>query len=90
MPKKEDWAKQVYHLFVIRNKKRDKLIEYLKEHNIQTAISLPKLKAYKYLNQDSEDFFANKNDINLLSLPIGEHINFDETKKIVNTIKKFV
>jgi len=94
LPKKEDWAKQVYHLFVIRNKKRDKLIEYLKEHNIQTGIhypiSLPKLKAYKYLNQDSEDFFANKNDINLLSLPIGEHINFDETKKIVNTIKKFV
>ena len=94
LPKKEDWAQHVYHLFVIRNKKRDELRDYLIKNNIQTGIhypiSLPKLKAYNYLKQDKDDFFANQNDGNLLSLPIGEHIRVDEAKKVVNTIKDFV
>ena len=93
LPKKEDWAKQVYHLFVIRNKKRDKLMMHLKENGIQTGIhyplALPKLKAYKYLNQGNENFFANKSDINLLSLPIGEHIQNNQIEFIVKSIKNF-
>ena len=68
-------------------------MNFLKKNSIQTGIhypiSLPKLKAYKYLNQDKEDFFANKNDVNLLSLPIGEHLKLDEIQTIINTIKKF-
>lgn len=94
LPKREDWAKQVYHLYVIRNKKRNELMNFLKKNSIQTGIhypiSLPKLKAYKYLNQDSEDFFANKNDENLLSLPIGEHLKLNEIQTIINSIKKFI
>lgn len=93
LPKKEDWAKQVYHLFVIRNKKRDKLMMHLKENGIQTGIhyplALPKLKAYNYLNQGNENFFANKSDINLLSLPIGEHIQNNQIEFIVKSIKNF-
>jgi dTDP-4-amino-4,6-dideoxygalactose transaminase len=93
LPKKEDWAKQVYHLFVIRNKKRDKLMMHLKENGIQTGIhyplALPKLKAYNYLNQGNENFFANKSDIDLLSLPIGEHIQNNQIEFIVKSIKNF-
>ena len=93
LPKREKWAKQVYHLFVIRTKERDKLQKYLKENGIQTGIhypiSLPKLKAYKYLNQDKENFFANMVDSELLSLPIGEHLSEDDLKKVVNAIKGF-
>jgi dTDP-4-amino-4,6-dideoxygalactose transaminase len=93
LPKKEDWAKQVYHLFVIRNKKRDKLMMHLKENGIQTGIhyplALPKLKAYNYLNQANENFFANKSDIDLLSLPIGEHIQNNQIEFIVKCIKNF-
>lgn len=93
LPKKEDWAKQVYHLFVIRTKKRKQLQLYLKENAIQTAVhyplSLPKLKAYEYINQSSEDFIANTNDEQLLSLPIGEHLDIKDAKKVVKTIKNF-
>ena len=78
LPKKEDWAKQVYHLFVIRVKKRDALQKYLKENNISSGIhypiSLPKLKAYDYIGQSDESFFANRSDGELLSLPIGDHL----------------
>ena len=91
LPKRENWAKQVYHLFVIRTKKRDELQEYLKENGIQSGvhypISLPKLQAYDYTGQASEDFFANKSDVELLSLPIGEHLTLDDIKKVIKQIK---
>ena len=55
-------AKQVFHIYVIRCKKRDELQKYLKEKHISTGIhypiSLPKLEAYNYLGQFDEDFFA--------------------------------
>jgi dTDP-4-amino-4,6-dideoxygalactose transaminase len=93
LPRREDWAKQVYHLLVIRTKKRNKLQKYLNKNGIQTGIhypiSLPKLKAYKYLKQDKEGFFANKVDSELLSLPIGEHLSEDDLKKVVDAIKGF-
>ncbi len=93
LPKRETWAKQAYHLFVIRAKNRDKLQQYLKNNDIQTGIhypiALPKLKAYKYLHQDKEDFFANRYDEELLSLPMGEHLEKDELEKIAEAIRGF-
>lgn len=93
LPKKEDWAKQVYHLFVIQTKKRDELKQYLKDNGIQTGIhypiSLAKLKAYDYLGQRNEEFFANKSDKELLSLPIGEHLNHHDLEQITTKIKEF-
>jgi dTDP-4-amino-4,6-dideoxygalactose transaminase len=91
LPKREAWAKQVYHLFVIRTKKRARLQKYLKEHNISSGIhypiSLPKLGAYA--NQAEEKLFANNSDSELLSLPIGEHLNENDLKFITDKIKAF-
>ena len=82
----------VYHLFVIRNKNRDKLKQYLQDNNIQSGIhyptALPKLEAYKYYTQDCSDFFACNIDSELLSLPIGEHLNYKEVKAVVDIINK--
>lgn len=93
LPKRETWAKQVYHLFVIRTKNRDQLQEYLKENKISSGvhypISLPKLKAYKYADQANECFFANTCDGELLSLPIGDHLSDYDLKKIITTIISF-
>tara|TARA_Y100000996_G_C22549301_1_gene653117 strand:+ start:1182 stop:2276 length:1095 start_codon:yes stop_codon:yes gene_type:complete len=93
LPKKEDWAKQVYHLFVIRAKRRDDLKKHLEKNNIQTGIhypiALPKLTAYHYLNQSKENFFANKSDTSLLSLPIGEHVLHNEVELIAKIINEF-
>jgi dTDP-4-amino-4,6-dideoxygalactose transaminase len=93
LPIKQDWAKQAYHLFVIRTQRRDKLQAYLLQNNIQTGvhypISLPKLKAYRYIGQDNEQMFANTSDTSLLSLPIGEHLSNKEIEKVVFIIKSF-
>jgi dTDP-4-amino-4,6-dideoxygalactose transaminase len=93
LPKREDWATQVYHLFVIRTRKRDELQKYLKENGISSGvhypISLPKLKAYEYTKQFSEVFFANVGDDELLSLPIGSHLYENDLINIVKTLKDF-
>ena len=94
LPKREDWAKQVYHLFVIRIDNRDELQNYLKDNGVSSGIhypiALPKLKAYNYTGQSSEDFFANSSDDKLLSLPIGEHLDIKDLEKVVYYIKKFI
>ena len=82
LPERKSWAKQVYHLFVIRCQNRDEVQNKLKEKGISSGIhypiALPKLEAFKYLNQSDEKGFAWKNDINLLSLPIGDHLEIED------------
>lgn len=93
LPTKKDWAKQVYHLFVIRTDERNKLNEYLKEKNIQTGVHYPtaltKLKAYKYLSQEDEKTNSNLNDGKLLSLPLGEHLNKEDIIYVCNALKSY-
>ncbi|MEM7381021.1 MAG: DegT/DnrJ/EryC1/StrS family aminotransferase [Bacteroidota bacterium] len=93
LPMREDWARQVYHLFVIRTDQREELKAYLQEKQIQTGIhypiALPKLEAYKYTGQEAEDFFANRTDGMLLSLPIGEHMSLEDAEEVVQAIKSY-
>jgi len=93
LPKREPWARQVYHLFVVRVTDRDRLKDYLKEKHIQTGIhypiALPKLEAYGYTQQETDDFFANKTDVELLSLPIGEHMTLSDAEEVVYAIRKY-
>ncbi len=93
LPKRESWAKQVYHLFVIRTRNRDELKQYLNDKNIQTGIhypiALPKLKAYEYLKQYEENMFANKADKTLLSLPMGEHLEEKALESVVNELNAY-
>ena len=94
LPKKENWAKQAYHLFVVRTKKRNALKKYLSNNNIETGIhypiALPKLNAYEYLNQGKENLFANRSDKTLLSLPIGEHLTKKDLNNVILRVKKFL
>tara|TARA_B100000780_G_C21125273_1_gene456400 strand:- start:1140 stop:2240 length:1101 start_codon:yes stop_codon:yes gene_type:complete len=86
LPSRKEWAKQVYHLFVIRSDSRDSLQKSLKEEGIATGIhypiALPKLKAFEYLNQSKEEGFAWKSDNTLLSLPIGDHLDVEDLIKV--------
>ena len=93
VPNKEEWAKHVYHLFVVRTQNRDKLKSQLNSMDIQTGIhypiSLPKLKAYKYY-QGLDTLTANRIDKELLSLPIGDHLGPDEINEVIHAIKRIM
>ena len=90
LPVKQDWAKQVYHLFVIRHSNRDQIQAVLKESGVQTGIhypiALPKLEAYKGHGQENESGFSWVSDNFLLSLPIGEHLSIQDVNAVVISI----
>jgi dTDP-4-amino-4,6-dideoxygalactose transaminase len=93
LPKVENWANSVFHLYVIRTEKRDELSKYLNENDIQTGIhypiALPNLQAYKYVTQDTSYMKAVKYDKQLLSLPMGDHLTSDDADKVVWAVREF-
>lgn len=86
-------GRHAFHLFVIRTDARDALQAFLAEREIQTGIhypiALPKLQAYDYLGQGDADFFANRTDTTLLSLPIGEHLSLEDARVVVEAVRAF-
>lgn len=92
LPIRRPWAKQVYHLFVVRHNNRDIFMEGLNKNNIQTGIhypiALPNLEAYKHLNQNSSCPVATALDKNLVSLPIGDHLSPEDVSFVVEEILK--
>jgi len=90
LPVRKKWARQVYHLFVIRTPNRDKLKENLAEMGIQTGVhypvALPLLEAFEHVKQAHENIFANQSDKELLSLPIGSHVDYEDVENIVDRI----
>ncbi|KAA3607006.1 MAG: DegT/DnrJ/EryC1/StrS family aminotransferase [Calditrichaeota bacterium] len=94
LPKEMEYARHVYHLFVIRSKKRDELQSFLNENGIQSGIHYPialhNLNAYKYLGHKPEDFpNANKFTGEILSLPIFPEMTEEQIQFVAQTIKNF-
>lgn len=93
LPQRKEWARQVYHLFVVRTDRRDALKAFLADKEIETGIhypiALPKLKAYAYLGAPDGNAFYNQADATLLSLPIGEHLSTDDAEKVAGAVREF-
>jgi len=93
LPQQKEWARQVYHLFVVRVKRREELKTFLAERQIETGVhypvALPKLSAYSYLGTPDRNAFYNQIDSTLLSLPIGEHLTLEKAGVVASVIRKF-
>jgi len=94
LPNEMDNIKHVYHLFVIRTKKRDKLRHFLDNNQIQTGIHYPipchLQKAYDYLNYKIGDFpITEKLSDEIISLPMSEQLKEEEIKYVSGKIKEF-
>ena len=93
LPVAEKWAEPVYHLFVIQTKERDQLREYLKRNDIETGLhypkSIPKLVAFEDYHAADKDPIYNQIDSELLSLPIGEHLDENDLEEVVKRIHEY-
>jgi len=94
LPNEMPGAKHVYHLFVIRSRKREELAKYLAEKQIYTGIHYPipchLQKAYANLNYRAGDFpISEKHADEILSLPMSEQLKEEEVKFVSDTIKEF-
>lgn len=93
LPQRAEWARQVYHLFVIRCEARDELREFLTERSIITGIHYPMavsmMPAYATMGQVEESMCASRDSARLLSLPIGDHMNTKACDFVCETIKEY-
>jgi len=92
LPKIEKGCVPVYHLFIIKCEKRDKLKKYLEENNIGVGIHYPicisELKCYEnYFEETFQN--AEENSKNILSLPIFPDLKENEIKNVCDLIKHF-
>lgn len=92
-PLEMEYAKHVYHLYVIEIEKREELYLRLKKNEISTAIHYPLplhlQQAYSYLGYKKGDFPVSEACTErLLSLPMFPELTEDEIKKIAEIIEK--
>ncbi|WP_299229640.1 DegT/DnrJ/EryC1/StrS family aminotransferase [Sulfurihydrogenibium sp.] len=92
LPKVREDSNHVWHLFVIRTEKRDKLQKYLLDKGIHTLIHYPipphKQIAYKEWNDRSYPI-TEKISREVLSLPISGVLTLEEAEKIVKLVNEF-
>ncbi len=93
-PVTTDDREHVYHLYVIRNERRDELARALARSGIQTVINypvaLPFLPAYSRLQHKPEDFpHSWSNQSRILSLPIYPEMSDTNQERVVEAIVDF-
>jgi dTDP-4-amino-4,6-dideoxygalactose transaminase len=91
LPFVPEWADPVWHLFVVRHQERNNFQDYLFSSGVSTLIHYPipphLQKAYGDLNKGSGSFpLAELMANELLSLPIGPHLNSLDAKAIVEKV----
>ncbi len=92
LPLVVDKSSHVWHLFVIRTRKRDLLQLYLKKNGIETIIHYPipphKQEAY-YKWNNLEYPVTDQIHKEVLSLPIGSHLEQTQVFKVANVINSW-
>lgn len=96
LPRVRPGADSSWHQFVVhvKDKKRNQLMEYLKEREIGTIIHYPipphLSEAYSYLGKRRGDYpIAEKNADEVLSLPMYNGMTYDEQTIVIEAINSF-
>ena len=94
LPYTDEKASHVFHIYLVRTKKRNELQQYLLEHNIGTLIHYPipphLQKAYANLGFTKGDFpIAEELAATSLSLPLWPGIKQEQVKYVCDIIQRF-
>ena len=91
LPTVHDRTVPVWHLFVVRHRFRDELQQKLTEAGIGSVIHYPipphKQQAYSTLNLAESDFpLASKMAREVISLPMGPHLDADALQTVIEEV----
>jgi dTDP-4-amino-4,6-dideoxygalactose transaminase len=94
LPKIAENATSVFHIYLVRTKRRDELAAYLAENGIGTVIHYPipphLQEAYSELGYKKGDFpIAEEIAETCLSLPLHQEMTKEDIIYVIETIKKF-
>jgi dTDP-4-amino-4,6-dideoxygalactose transaminase len=85
-------AEAVWHLFVIRHPERDRLQAYLQEHHIGSLIHYPIPPHRQSAYQEMQHYalpIAEQIHNEVLSLPIGPHLNYEAQMRVIEALNDF-
>jgi dTDP-4-amino-4,6-dideoxygalactose transaminase len=91
LPRKRESCTHVYHLYVVRVKKRDELLQHLKQNDIAAAIHYPMpVHLQPAYNQGLKLPVTEKITKEILSLPMYPELSEGEVQKIIDAVKEFL
>lgn len=89
LPLEKEWAKSVYHLFVVKSKNRDQLMEKLAKKGIQSQIHYPIPAHMQPIYNDGANLKTTEKVCDeILSLPIYPELETSSIDIIVDSILK--
>ncbi|MFX1383355.1 MAG: DegT/DnrJ/EryC1/StrS family aminotransferase [Promethearchaeota archaeon] len=92
-PLEKEYSKHIYHLYVIKSKRRDKLKNFLDKNKVQTYIHYPIPVHMQAAYADYRDIyklpFTEKICNEILSLPMHPWLTEEEIHSVTELIKKF-
>lgn len=94
IPIRRPAVKHVYHLYIVRVKKRDELLAYLNQNGIEAKIHYPipvhLQKAAQHLGYRRGDFPICEEDCkNVITLPAHQHLTDDELDYTIEQVQSF-
>jgi dTDP-4-amino-4,6-dideoxygalactose transaminase len=94
LPYEPPHVKSVYHLYVIRTRRRDELLQYLKEQNIEAGIHYPVplhlQPVYRNLGYARGAFPETEQAAGeILSLPLYPELTQAQMERVVETMREF-
>jgi dTDP-3-amino-2,3,6-trideoxy-4-keto-D-glucose/dTDP-3-amino-3,4,6-trideoxy-alpha-D-glucose/dTDP-2,6-dideoxy-D-kanosamine transaminase len=94
IPKRRPGVRHVYHLYIIRVKKRDELLAYLNGKGIEAKVHYPipvhLQEAAQYLGYKEGDFPVSEDHARaVITLPAHQHITSEEIQYTIDNIRQF-
>lgn len=94
IPKRCVSVRQVFHLYMVRAKNRDKLLQYCVDRRIEAKvhypIPLPYQKCAQHLGYNKGDFPKTERDCSsIITFPAHQHLTNEEIQYVINTVKEF-
>ena len=94
-PYEPSWSRAVFHLYVVRTKDREGMMDFLKNEGIATGIHYPiplhMQKAYDNLSYAPGDFpVSERVAAEIVSLPMFPQLTTEQQAKVAKEVKRFV
>ena len=95
VPIEKEWAKHVYHLYIIRSEKRDALQKFLKEKGIASEVYYPlpphlSVPCKKFGYKEGDFPHAEKASKETLALPLYPELTWSQQDEVIAAVRAFV
>lgn len=94
IPKRRPGVKHVFHLYMVRVKKRNELLRHLNENGVEAKVHYPipihLQVAAKHLGYKKGDFPVCEADCqSIITLPGHQHLTVDEVDYVISQVQRF-